>query len=163
MPRRTRAKLPVKEGALEERFGQELAAKGWKYWKQSGLGRAGRPDRHLIGPNGASLHIEWKRPGEVPTPLQAGELDDLEDMGHRVACCDSLESARLFVRFYAIGEPLEEQLDSSGKSPINRHGRWHELGWRARWRREHPAGKALPPMRSRTAVITVSIRGLRGR
>lgn len=127
MPRRKPAKLPVREGALEAKHCRILEDLGWKCWKQSGLGRAGRPDRHLMGPLGISLHIEWKRPGEVPTTLQAGELDELGAMGHHVAACDSIESADKFV--------------TSAKCD----GPWAMMHWRQRWRHEHPRGAGLPP------------------
>jgi hypothetical protein len=147
LPRRTKAKLPVREGAIEERFAAAPIMHGWKYWKQSGLGRNSRPDRHLMGPSGENGHIEWKRPGEVPTEAQAMELDDLEYMGHRVACCDSTESASLFVA--ALTKKLP----------------WVLMGWRQRWRHEHPLGKKLPATRCSPylkAKITVSVKNLRG-
>lgn len=128
MPRRVKFQPRVREADLERRHCRELEGEGWKCWKQNGLGRAARPDRLLLGPNGESAMIEWKRPGEVPTALQAGELDTLEAMGHLVACCDSLASARVFV-----ASLLLRRVD----------------GWRKRWGIEHPhAKKALPSLRA---------------
>lgn len=134
MPRRSKAVLPKREGALEDAFGKDLVGKGWKYWKQSGMGRASRPDRHLIGPNGISGHIEWKRPGEVPTLAQGDELDELEALGHKVACCDSGHSAFNFM--YAL----------CGITKDDRA--WVKKSWRIRWWEEqktHPwRVKSLP-------------------
>jgi hypothetical protein len=134
LPRRTKAKLAVTEKSLEDAFGQHITGQGCKYWKQSGLGRNSRPDRHLILPNGISGHIEWKRPGEVPTTLQADELDELEALGHRVACCDSGDSALKF--FHGLIGALKE--DRS----------WIRKSWRIRWWEEqktHPwRTKSLP-------------------
>ncbi len=124
--RRSAPKKRVRETDLERKHCGELEAKGWKCWKQSGLGRAGRPDRHYMGPRGENMHIEFKVPGEVPTALQTDELDQLEAMGHTVAACDSLESARLFVK-----DTVTKQL-------------WRYRSWRERWQYEHPDGKPLP-------------------
>jgi hypothetical protein len=134
LPRRTKAKLAVSEKTLEGNFGQYVTGKGWKYWKQSGLGRNSRPDRHLMGPNGVAGHIEWKRPGEIPTEAQADELDELEALGHRVACCDSGDSALRFM--YGL----------CGKGKDDRA--WVKKSWRIRWWEEqktHPwRVKSLP-------------------
>ncbi len=128
--RRSAPKKRVRETDLERKHCGELEAKGWKCWKQSGLGRAGRPDRHLMGPCGEDAHIEWKKPDEVPTPLQADELDQLEAMGHIVAACDSLASARQFVN----GVMDKTMADSL----------WTDMPWRKRWDKEHKGGKPLP-------------------
>jgi hypothetical protein len=131
MPRRKKPVKRVREADLENKHCAELNAEGWKTWKQSGLGRAGRPDRHLMGPRGENGHIEWKKPGEVPTPLQADELDQLEMMYHSVAACDSLESARKFVNAVDYSTPETT---------------WLKYGWRQRWKIEHPDGASLPKM-----------------
>jgi hypothetical protein len=133
VPRRKKPVKVVTEGSLEAAFGEDLAPYGWKYWKQSGLGRAGRPDRHLIGPHGENGHIEWKRPGQLPTKLQCQELDELEAMGHKVAACDSIESAWKFTDALDTQEP-----DVA----------WYGMGWRWRWAIEHPGGIRLPAPRS---------------
>jgi hypothetical protein len=137
VPRRLTAKLPRREKDLEGAHVRELEALGWRCWKQSGLGRAGRPDRHLMGPLGEDAHVEWKREGEAPTPLQAQELDELERMGHLVAACDSLVGARMFVE------------EVSHHVYMNRLHTTRPQGWRRRWREWHPKGPDLPPTRAR--------------
>jgi hypothetical protein len=119
MPRRVIKVRQVTEAMIENRSVQEHEARGWKCWKQSGLGRAGRPDRHYMGPGGISCHIEFKRPGEFPTKLQQQELDELELMGHFVAACDSVDSAKEFT------ESVEK------RTP------WAYHSWRHRWVLEH--------------------------
>ncbi len=127
--RRSAPKKRVRETDLERKHCGELEAKGWKCWKQSGLGRAGRPDRHYMGPRGENAHIEWKVPGEVPTALQTDELDQLEAMGHTVAACDLLKSAQRFINAVDRSKPDDA---------------WYDRGWRLRWQHEHPDGKPLP-------------------
>lgn len=129
MPRRVVKVRPVTESMIENKSVEEHEGRGWKVWKQSGLGRAGRPDRHYMGPLGVNCQIEFKKPGEFPTKLQQQELDTLEIMGHHVAACDSVDSAARFTNSVA------ELAMMAGRRVGSKH--WCTLPWRERWLREH--------------------------
>lgn len=57
------------------------------------LDRAKRkwPDRLLLGPKGARLLVEFKRPGEEPRKQQAAFHRRLRELGHEVHVIDTFE------------------------------------------------------------------------
>jgi VRR-NUC domain len=57
-------------------------------------GIVGFPDRVLLTPNGRSALIEFKRPGEKPTKIQAYWHGVLRRMKHQVYVIDSLQAFR---------------------------------------------------------------------
>ena len=61
----------------------------------------GWPDHLLLGPEGRTVFIEFKKPGEEPTPIQVHTHAQLRKLGHTVLLCDSFEQA--------VGPLLEER------------------------------------------------------
>ena len=55
-------------------------------------GIVGLPDRLLLRPGGSAAFIEFKRPGERPTKIQAYWLGRLRGMGFEVAVVRSLHA-----------------------------------------------------------------------
>jgi hypothetical protein len=59
---------------------------------------AGWPDRLLLIPGGKPLFIEFKRPGEVPRPLQAQRIDTLRALGYDVSVIDDYDKGMQIIR-----------------------------------------------------------------
>jgi hypothetical protein len=51
-------------------------------------------DRWLMLPGGRVMIIEFKAPGKKPTPLQAQEIKELQELGYHVEIHDNLEEAK---------------------------------------------------------------------
>lgn len=60
--------------------------------KMNILGRRSMPDRMLLFP-GTPRWIEFKRPGEKPTQLQAEKIKQLRELGYEVEVHDNKEKA----------------------------------------------------------------------
>jgi len=65
----------------------------------------GCPDELFLIPGGRPLFVEFKAPGNKPTPKQAHEIARLKEEGYDVVVCDSPESAKA-----AISRALEATL-----------------------------------------------------
>lgn len=52
------------------------------------------PDDCFLVPGGRPLFIEFKRPGEEPTPLQYHRLEELNDLGYWATWADNFDAAR---------------------------------------------------------------------
>lgn len=78
------------EKHLEERCCAYAEAFGYEHIK---LDKAKRkwPDRLLLGPNGATLLVEFKRPGEEPRKQQAAFHNTLSELGHQVHVIDTFD------------------------------------------------------------------------
>lgn len=64
--------------------------------KLNTFGHNSWPDRHFFMPRGVSLMVEFKKPEENPTPLQAKLHRRLRKLGHEVYVCKTVEEfARL--------------------------------------------------------------------
>lgn len=61
--------------------------------KLQGQGNKGMPDRLFLCPNGRILFIEFKKPGQKPTPLQEIQHDLLRRYGFTVRVCDNAAAA----------------------------------------------------------------------
>jgi hypothetical protein len=61
--------------------------------KLKDLGAAGYPDRLFFVPGGRPLLIEFKRPGEVPGPLQEYTHRQLRRLGYQVEVYDDIATA----------------------------------------------------------------------
>lgn len=53
----------------------------------------GYPDRLFISPYGHTIFIEFKKPGEVPKPIQEHRLNQLRSRGVPAVWCDSVHEA----------------------------------------------------------------------
>lgn len=109
---------PVKEKSAEKAFIDKMRTyrPESQWWKQNGRGHAARPDRMGLLAAGLQCFIEFKRLSLFPTPAQQRELDDLEQLNHRVACCDTVSQATRFVQDVECGTCVP---------------------WRTRWDNDH--------------------------
>ena len=62
---------------------------GWMFRKQQGQGQRGKTDRFFMK-NGITVFVEFKRPGEKPTPKQANEIEMLREEGFQAEWFDSI-------------------------------------------------------------------------
>lgn len=82
-----------KESAIEGRAVRWAAQRGILNRKMNGLGNVSWPDRLFILPNGIAAFVEFKRPGEQPTPLQYDTMRKLLDAKQHVAWFDDSDAA----------------------------------------------------------------------
>ena len=76
------------ERDIEKSACKQIRALGGLTRKMNGLGFRSWPDRLIIG-NGFAFWIEFKRPGEEPTPLQKKLHKQLRKLGQKVYVLDS--------------------------------------------------------------------------
>jgi hypothetical protein len=77
------------EAPIERRVVKWAKAQGCIVCKLQGQGNKGYPDRLFILPNGKTAFIEFKRPNEVPEPLQAVRIRELKALGHNCEVFDN--------------------------------------------------------------------------
>lgn len=63
-------------------------------------GRAGVPDHYFLTPNGFSFFLEFKRPGEKPTPLQDREIREIRKRKGAATWIDNVEDGKKLVDHY---------------------------------------------------------------
>ena len=90
-PYSARSRKPL-ERDIEKKACKGIRALGGITRKMNGLGFRSWPDRLIIG-NGFAFWIEFKRPGEEPTPLQRKLHDQLGRMSQTVYVFDNAEQA----------------------------------------------------------------------
>ena len=78
---------------IEEQCCRYAEIRRWEHIKLDKAKR-GWPDRLFFGPDGRSLMVEFKRPGERPRPQQVATHRRLETLGHPVQVVDSFEDFR---------------------------------------------------------------------
>jgi hypothetical protein len=84
------------EAAIQKRsiaFAKSLGAESIRMVFRSGVAR-GWPDVLFLVPGGRPLFIEFKKPGALPTPLQAHRISAMEALGYDVCVADSFDKAR---------------------------------------------------------------------
>lgn len=94
------------ERNVEDRAVRHAKERGWVARKMNGLGFRSWPDRLFLPPHSERRHhllvrafwVEFKRPGEEPTPDQARVHRDLRARGEVVHVCDSFDA---FVEVFA--------------------------------------------------------------
>lgn len=69
---------------------------GWIALKQNPTGTTGYPD-YLFLKNGVVRFIEFKRPGEEPSPIQYERIDELREQKFAVMWTSSEAEARKFL------------------------------------------------------------------
>lgn len=89
--------MPRKKKVLERHIEKPTVAYAKKKYNVDGvkmniLGRASMPDRLFLFPD-RPRWIEFKRPGEEPTPLQADKIAQLRELGYEVEVHDNKEQA----------------------------------------------------------------------
>lgn len=84
------------EANLQAAAVRALRANGCLAVKQSSYGSYGTrgwPDYLVLMPGGCSMWIEFKAPGQRPTPLQITRFEALRELGHHVYVCHSKQEA----------------------------------------------------------------------
>lgn len=87
-------KKRILESRIERACVDRAKELGWAARKMNGLGFRSWPDRLFIPPRGKasaleSIWVEFKKPGEVPTPDQARMHEDLRARGELVFVFDN--------------------------------------------------------------------------
>ena len=106
---RMRSMHPVLSRGFHPANGEQRDAKTGAKLQRMGV-RAGVLDWCLPVARGgfAGLWIEFKRPGEKPTKVQASEIEQLRAEGHCVAVCDDWERAAQLTMDYVAGKLKRE-------------------------------------------------------
>lgn len=86
-----------RESELERAAMQFAEAHGWWQIKIERASKNGYPDRELIR-NGRTIRIEFKRPGEKPSPQQRRRHDEIRAHGGEVYVIDNIEVAKELLR-----------------------------------------------------------------
>lgn len=81
----------MRERDIEQYGVRQIEAAGGKAYKFTSPGRRSVPDRIVLWPEGIADFIEFKAPGQKPTPLQAREHEKLRALGFPVMVIDSKE------------------------------------------------------------------------
>ncbi|ASJ54217.1 nuclease [Brevibacillus formosus] len=87
----------MRESALERRLVREVEKIGGKAPKWVSPGNRGVPDRLVILPNGRTVYVEMKAPGEPLEPLQEKWAKTLRKLGHSVYKIDSNSGIDQFI------------------------------------------------------------------
>lgn len=85
------------ERAIEAASVKDAKKDGWAHQK---VGVNGRPDR-LFWQRRIYVWVEFKRPGEEPTVLQARKIKELVEQGERVHVAHSRDECRTFLRSHS--------------------------------------------------------------
>lgn len=94
------------ESKIEKYLTDKIKSIGGLCWKFVSPGTRGVPDRLCILPNGRTIYVELKRPGEVPEPLQSKRHEQLRDRGHIVCVIDSLKGVDDFINEQKRGDAI---------------------------------------------------------
>ena len=79
------------EKDIERKLVKAVKTAGGLALKFTSPGYAGVPDRIVLMPGGMMCFAELKAPGKVMRPLQLKKKKELESLGFRVFCIDSIE------------------------------------------------------------------------
>ena len=79
------------EREIERKLVNAVKKQGGLCWKFTSPGTAGVPDRIILMPKGHIAFVETKAPGETMRPLQEKRKRQLESLGFKVFCLDSIE------------------------------------------------------------------------
>jgi hypothetical protein len=83
----------AKEIAIENPVVVRAERAGYFVRKAGWVGRRSAPDRVFARKDRGTVWIEFKRPGEMPTKLQAEEHAKMRAAGMEVHVCDSIDDA----------------------------------------------------------------------
>jgi hypothetical protein len=93
----------VLEKTIERNVVNYALKKGIESVKLNGMGKRSHPDRMFLGPRGRVLFIEFKKPGEEPTPLQKHLHKKWKRLGHKVYVVDNVTIGRELIDQLYIG------------------------------------------------------------
>jgi hypothetical protein len=84
----------MSEDYIEKKVTEWAKARGIVCLKYQPKGDVGWPDHiYVIPPNGRVVFIEFKRPGEEPTPLQYYRINTIDQAGGNAYWADSVSKA----------------------------------------------------------------------
>lgn len=85
----------VRESTIEKAYIRKMKTSGIKVKikKMNGEGNRSWPDRMIMAHPGVALFIEFKRPGESATELQADTHEELRSLGFPVEVFDDAQVA----------------------------------------------------------------------
>lgn len=86
------------ESVIEKRLKKEIEKIGGKALKFISPGMSGVPDRIVLMPQGRIAFVELKAPGKKRRKLQEYRAMELEKLGFRVECIDSIDGVQSFVK-----------------------------------------------------------------
>ena len=81
----------MKERKIEEKLRKAVRQKGGLCWKFVSPGNAGVPDRIILMQKGRFAFVELKATGETMRALQEKRKRQLQSLGIKVFCLDSVE------------------------------------------------------------------------
>lgn len=86
------------ESVIEERLKKEIEKIGGKALKFVSPGMSGMPDRIVLMPPGKIIFVELKAPGKKRRKLQEYRAKELNSLGFRVECIDSIDGIKNFIK-----------------------------------------------------------------
>ncbi|MBV4427134.1 VRR-NUC domain-containing protein [Clostridium tyrobutyricum] len=86
------------ESVIEKRLKKEIEKIGGKALKFVSPGMSGVPDRIVLLPQGKIVFVELKAPGKKRRKLQEYRAKQLQTLGFRVECIDSIDGVNRFVK-----------------------------------------------------------------
>ena len=86
------------ESVIEKRLKKEIEKIGGKALKFISPGMSGVPDRIILLPHGRIVFVELKAPGKKRRKLQEYRAKELQNLGFRVECIDSIDGVQNFVK-----------------------------------------------------------------
>ena len=110
----------MREQFIEKKFTDAVKKMGGIAPKFVSPGLDGVPDRLVLLPMGRMAFVEFKAPGKKMRPLQIRRKKQLESLGFKVFCVDSIEQ---------IGGVID-----AIQSPMNIRLTQQILYWNIRWR-----------------------------
>lgn len=87
----------TREIEIERPASQFAEMRGWFEAKIQSPGKRGMPDR-IYHRHGMTMYVEYKAPGEKPTPQQRKRHSEIRDHGVPVHVIDNLEQAYALFR-----------------------------------------------------------------
>lgn len=86
------------ESVIERKLKKQIELIGGKAFKFVSPGVSGVPDRIVLLPQGRIVFVELKAPGKKMRKLQEFRAKELQALGFRVECIDTIEKVDKFVK-----------------------------------------------------------------
>lgn len=87
----------MEESKIERRLKKEIELIGGKALKFVSPGMSGVPDRIILLPHGRIIFVELKAPKKNLRPIQKLRKKQLEKLGFRIECIDSIDKVKEFI------------------------------------------------------------------
>ena len=86
------------ESVIERKLKKQIELIGGKALKFVSPGMSGEPDRIVLLPHGRIVFVELKAPGKKRRKLQEYRAKELQALGFRVECIDSINGVENFIK-----------------------------------------------------------------